>query len=302
MNEMQTIRENKCYLPGVALPQNLTIRSSLREMVNSELCFLIVVPSHAFSQTLESLHAQIIEAGYAPEKATIVWGTKGFEPRSGELLGQVARHIFGESAKRAIVSGPSFAKETAQSLPTALTIASTNLAQAKSLSYWFRTPSTRVYHTDDIIGVQIGGAIKNVMAIAAGISDGLGYGANARAALITRGLSELTRLGLALGGRPETFMGLTGVGDLILTCTDNQSRNRRFGLGIGRGKSRNEVTIEIGQEIEGIQTVEELYMISQKLKIDMPITEEVYRVLHLGDDPQTAVQRLLKRDPKAESL
>ncbi|NKB64041.1 MAG: NAD(P)H-dependent glycerol-3-phosphate dehydrogenase [Gammaproteobacteria bacterium] len=301
MNEMQSTRENKRYLPGVTLPQNLEIEPSLSNLIDSALCFLIVVPSHAFSHTLESLHNEIIRRDYNPDDATIVWGTKGFEPRSGELLGDVARKIFGSHAKRAIVSGPSFAKETAISLPTALTTASANMDQAKSLAHWFRTPSTRVYHSDDIIGVQIGGAVKNIMAIAAGISDGLGYGANARAALITRGLSELTRLGLALGGRSETFMGLTGVGDLILTCTDNQSRNRRFGLGVGQGKSQAEITKEIGQEIEGIQTVKELYMISEKLNVDMPITEQVYRVLHLGDDPKIAVQRLLQRNPKAET-
>jgi glycerol-3-phosphate dehydrogenase (NAD(P)+) len=152
-----------------------------------------------------------------------------------------------------------------------------------------------------VVGVQLGGAIKNVMAIAAGISDGLGYGANARAALITRGLSELTRLGLAMGGKAETFMGLTGVGDLILTCTDNQSRNRRFGIGIGAGKSLEQVCEEIGQEIEGINTVRELTGISKKLHVDMPITEQVYRIIHHDTDPAAAVQLLLQRNPRAES-
>ena len=169
------------------------------------------------------------------------------------------------------------------------------------MASWFRTPTTRVYFSDDLVGVQLGGAIKNVMAIAAGISDGLGYGANARAALITRGLSELTRLGLALGGKAETFMGLTGVGDLILTCTDDQSRNRRFGLRLGTGKSKAEAIAEIGQEIEGINTVRELFEISKNLDVDMPITEQVYKIIHQNNDPETAVQLLLQRNPKAES-
>ena len=201
----------------------------------------------------------------------------------------------------AVISGPSFAAEMARGLPTALTLASARPRSAARLADWFRTATTRVYFSADPVGVQLGGAVKNVMAIAAGISDGLGFGANARAALITRGLAELTRLGVARGGDPDTFIGLAGVGDLTLTCTDDQSRNRRFGIGIGAGKSQAQLRAEINQEIEGIQTAHELYLMSRELGVEMPITEQVYRVLHHNHDPKSAVKSLLARDPRSES-
>jgi glycerol-3-phosphate dehydrogenase (NAD(P)+) len=301
---MQVIDVERCnsrYLPGVSFPENLTICTDIRESINENLCFLVVVPSHAFRQCLETLMQQIIAQGKAIEDATIIWGTKGFGSADGTLLSQVAREMLGTQARQGVISGPSFAGETARLLPTALTVASAFSSDANSMADWFRTSSSRVYFSDDVIGVQLGGAIKNVMAIAAGISDGLGYGANARAALITRGLSELTRLGLVLGGKAETFMGLTGVGDLILTCTDNQSRNRRFGLGLGQGKTQSEIISEIGQEIEGINSVRDLFSISQKHDVDMPITQQVYNIIHQGTDPAVAVKVLLQRNSKAES-
>jgi glycerol-3-phosphate dehydrogenase (NAD(P)+) len=185
-------------------------------------------------------------------------------------------------------------------LPTAMTVASENRSTAESVAVWLRNDRMRVYTSLDVAGVQLGGAIKNVMAIAAGISDGLGFGANARAALITRGLAELTRLGVTMGGQKETFMGLAGAGDLILTCTDNTSRNRRVGLGLGQGRGLAEILTELGQEAEGVATARELYRLAGKLNVEMPITEQVYRVLFEGLSPRAAVEALLKREPKPE--
>jgi glycerol-3-phosphate dehydrogenase (NAD(P)+) len=300
MESLSRERCNQRYLPGINLPDNLHVTSNLEQARNESNTYVVVVPSHVFRPMLLELKSVLEQSTDSSQPATLVWGTKGFDHDSGKLLSEVAAEIF-PTAQLGIVSGPSFATETARGLPTALTLASNNSAGAEILASWFRTSSTRVYYNDDLVGVQLGGAIKNVMAIAAGISDGLKYGANARAALITRGLSELTRLGIALGGKAETFMGLTGVGDLILTCTDNQSRNRRFGLGLGAGKTTSAIKKEIGQEIEGINTARELYRISRNHNVDMPITEQVYRIIYEGADPSKAVQVLIQRDPKAES-
>ena len=300
MEKMAQQRCNRHYLPDISFPSNLKIVTDFDALVDDNLSFLVVVPSHAFRSTIELLHHSITHSGRLADDATIIWGTKGFDPGTGELLSDVVNESFTGSSNHAAISGPSFAAETAKLLPTALTLACPDQAVAKTLASWFQTPTTRVYFSCDLVGVQLGGAIKNVIAIAAGISDGLGFGANARAALITRGLTELTRLGVALGGQADTFMGLTGVGDLILTCTDNQSRNRRFGLGVGEGKSVNQICSEIGQEIEGINTTRELYQVSRKLEVEMPITEQVYRVLYQGHDAKSAVRELLQRDPRAE--
>ena len=300
--EMEQIAQQRCnpkYLPDAPFPANLTVETDFAALADDDLAFVVAVPSHAFRDRIEALHRSIVTAGYSADTATVIWGTKGFDPGSGQLLSEVVEQNFG-GGTHAVISGPSFAGETAKGLPTALTLACPEPSTAESLANWFRNPTTRVYFSSDPVGVQLCGAIKNVMAIAAGISDGLGFGANARAALITRGLAELTRLGVARGGHADTFTGLAGVGDLILTCTDDQSRNRRFGLGIGRGKSREQVCREIGQEIEGIHTARELYSMSRELNVEMPITEQVYRVVHLGHDPKSAVRDLLGRDPRAE--
>ena len=199
-----------------------------------------------------------------------------------------------------MVSGPRFAREVALDLPTALTVASSDTTVAERIVQWLRNERVRVYTSTDVTGVQLGGAIKNVIAIAAGISDGLGFGANARAALITRGLAELTRLGLALGGRAETFMGLTGAGDLILTCTDNASRNRRLGLALGQGGRLPDILRDIGQEVEGVATAREVYALAKARQVELPITEQVYRVLYENLSPQAAVEALLRREPRPE--
>jgi glycerol-3-phosphate dehydrogenase (NAD(P)+) len=294
MMRLSRERENKAYLPGVMLSDAIEPCTDLAELSRKEHNFLVAVPSHAFRGVLQGLRPHL------PSQAIVAWGTKGFEPRSGKLLSRVAREVFGDGISIAVVSGPSFAREVAQDLPTALTVAAEPAQAAEAVAGWLRNERLRVYTSADLPGVQLGGAIKNVMAIAAGISDGLGFGANARAALITRGLAELARLGVAMGGERETFMGLTGAGDLILTCTDNLSRNRRVGLGLGQGKTLAGILAELGQEAEGVATTKELYNLATRMAVEMPITEQVYRVLYEDRSPQEAVEALLRREPRAE--
>ena len=286
---------NKLYLPEFPFPNNLATEADLSQLVKKHHQYLLVIPSKAFRETIDRLKA----AGL-PEDSTIIWGTKGFDPQNQDLLSDVIINELGNNINHGIVSGPSFSKEVAANLPTALTVAANNIDIAKQAAKWFHNDRMRVYTNNDLVGVQVGGAIKNVMAIAAGISDGLGFGANSRAALITRGLTEITRLGVKLGAQAETFFGLAGLGDLVLTCTDNQSRNRRFGLGLGQGKSPEQVLKEIGQEVEGLFTTKEAYKLSVKHDISMPITTEVHRVLYEGCTPLEAVKNLLNRSPSNE--
>lgn len=287
-------RENKQYLPGIALPEPVETVADLGKLAKAHKHLLLAVPSHAFRAVLQGLGRHI------REEAIVAWGTKGLEPATGKLLHEVVHEVLGEGLGRAVISGPSFASEVARNLPTALTVAAEANATAVTVAEWLRNERMRVYTSTDVAGVELGGAIKNVMAIAAGISDGLGFGANARAALITRGLAELARLGVAMGGARETFMGLAGAGDLILTCTDNLSRNRRVGLGLGQGRELSAVLADLGQEAEGVATARELYNLAKRLHVEMPITEQVYRVLYEGRSPQRAVETLLRREPRAE--
>jgi glycerol-3-phosphate dehydrogenase (NAD(P)+) len=252
-----------------------------------------VVPSHAFREVARRLRPLIAE------DAPVSWATKGLEPGSGKLLHQVAEDELGPRSM-AVLSGPTFAGEVARGLPTAITVAATAWAHAERLAGYLHARYFRAYTSDDLVGVQIGGAAKNVLAIAAGAADGLGFGANTRAALITRGLAELMRLGMALGGRQETFMGLAGLGDLALTCTDDQSRNRRMGLALARGLSVAEARAEIGQEVEGVRTAAEVHALARRLRVDMPISEQTYRVLAGELRPEAAVRALLERRQKAE--
>lgn len=288
-------RENKRYLPGLAFPANLTVTSDLAEAAGFSSLILVSVPSHAFKDTLLKLKA------YSPNDVQIAWATKGFNPDDGCLLHEVVTEIFSMQTPAALISGPSFAGEVAAELPTAITIASSQADFASLLSGILHSERFRTYTNSDLIGVEVGGAVKNVMAIAAGIADGLGFGANTRAALIARGLNEIIRLGIKLGGKQETFMGLAGLGDLVLTCTDNQSRNRRFGLALGQGKNTVQAAEEIGQEIEGISAAKETFLLAKKHGVEMPITEQTYKVLYEGLAPLTAVQNLLAREQKAES-
>ena len=292
--QLARARENAHYLPGIHFPDSLHIEANLARLAGTTQQFLLAVPSHAFRATLKALKPHL-DSG-----ATLAWATKGLEPGSGKLLSAVLAEELPTLRAYGVVSGPSFAREVALDLPTALTVASSDTTVAERIAQWLRNERVRVYTSTDVTGVQLGGAIKNVIAIAAGISDGLGFGANARAALITRGLAELTRLGLALGGRAETFMGLTGAGDLILTCTDNASRNRRLGLALGQGGRLSGILREIGQEVEGVATAREVYALAKARKVELPITEQVYRVLYENLSPQTAVEALLRREPRPE--
>jgi len=288
-------RENKQYLPGLAFSENLAVTSDLAEAAAFSDLILVSVPSRAFKDTLIKLKP------FTSNDVQIAWATKGFNPENGSLLHEVVAEIFSAQTPAAFLSGPSFAREVAADLPTAITVASAQAEFANQLADILHSGRFRAYTNSDLIGVEVGGAVKNVMAIAAGIADGLGFGANTRAALITRGLNEIIRLGVKLGGKQETFMGLAGLGDLILTCTDNQSRNRRFGLALGQGKNTATAKQEIGQEIEGVSAARETFLLAQKYGIEMPITEQTYKVLYEGLAPLTAVQNLLARDQKSES-
>jgi len=288
-------RNNRRYLPGTGFPETLSTTADLPAAAQFSSLWVVAVPSHAFRQLLETLRPHCSPEG------RIAWATKGLELETGKPLHRVVGDVLGPAIPAAVLSGPTFAGEVAAGQPTAMTVASENIAFAGELVRLLHNDRFRAYSSPDIVGVELGGAIKNVLAIAAGVADGLGYGANARAALITRGLAEMMRLGTTLGGRPDTLMGLSGVGDLILTCTDNQSRNRRFGVGIGQGRDRQAVTDEIGQEIEGIPTAKIVHALAQRHAIDMPITEQTYRILYEALPPAEAVTNLLLRDPKPET-
>ena len=291
--ELRAHGENRRFLPGIPLPPGLVPLDSLGETLAGATDCLVVVPSHAFAAVIEELARQM------PRGIGLAWATKGLEPRTGALLHTLAqRGLPGESL--AIVSGPNFAREVAAGLPTAVTVASEDPAFASHTAGLLHGGRFRAYTSRDMVGVEVCGAAKNVLAIATGIADGLGFGANTRAALITRGLTELIRLGTALGGRPETFMGLAGVGDLVLTCTDDQSRNRRMGLALARGRSVDEARAEIGQEVEGVITALAVRTLAQRLGVEMPISEQVYRVLYEGLPPLAAAGALLEREPKPE--
>ena len=294
MQHLRADGENKRYLPGIRFPSTLSAETDLATALDTADTVLVVVPSHAYGKTLHRLKPHL------HPHLGVAWATKGLEHGSGRFLHTVTAQILGASQPAAVISGPSFAKEVAQGLPTAITVASQDLAHAQRLAGLLHGAGMRAYTSQDVIGVQLGGAVKNVLAIAAGVADGLGFGANARAALITRGLAEMVRLGEAVGGRRDTFMGLTGIGDLVLTCTDDQSRNRRFGLAIGRGQSADQAKALIGQVVEGAATAREITRLAQQYGVDMPITEQVDRVLHQNRDPRQAVELLLAREPKAE--
>ena len=295
MAKLDQERQNHQFLPGIRFPEQLSIAADLALAIRECRDLLIAVPSHAMREVLTRA-APALE-----NDSRIAWATKGLESRSGKFMHQVLEEVLDTRYPAAVLSGPTFAQEVAAGLPTALTVASTNPPFANDLANRLHGETMRVYTSDDIIGVQLGGTVKNVLAIAAGISDGLRLGANSRAALITRGLAEIIRLGDALGARRETLMGLAGVGDLILTCTDDQSRNRRLGLALGRGTPVEIAVREIGQVVEGFNTAREVVQLAPRYKVDMPISEQVFRVLHEDLSPGEAVHNLLTREIKAES-
>ncbi len=296
LQEMADSGINSHYLPDIKLPKALQFEADLAIAAAACQDLLLVVPSHAFRQTLEA-----VEPFISPE-TRLIWASKGFEPKTGRLLHQIVEDVMGETRAMAVITGPTFALEVAKGLPTALTVASKDQDFASEIAARLHNDTFRAYTSTDVVGVEVGGAVKNILAIAAGIADGLGFGANARAALITRGLSEVMRLGEALGGHKETLMGLAGMGDLVLTCTDDQSRNRRFGLALGRGESIADARASIKQVVEGIDATREAHHLANTLGIDMPITEQVYQVLFNNCSPRKAVHHLLTRVQKAESI
>ena len=292
---LQNDRQNRQFLPDIPFPEQLQIEADLATAVAAAPILLIVVPSHAFGSILKQIKPLL------RKDSKIVWATKGLEVDTGRLLQDVAREVLGNKIPLAVISGPTFAKEVASGLPTAVTVASTDEQFLTELQNLFHcSKSFRVYSSKDFIGVQLGGAVKNVIAIGAGLSDGLGFGANARTALITRGLAEMMRLGEALGADPATFMGMAGLGDLVLTCTDNQSRNRRFGILLGQNKSIQEAQEIIAQVVEGCRNTKEVWSLAQKYHVDMPITEQIYKVLYEHKDPKQAAMSLLGRSQKEE--
>ncbi|KUJ71054.1 glycerol-3-phosphate dehydrogenase [Thiomicrospira sp. WB1] len=296
-------RENQRYLPGVMFPDSLTAHGDLSEVLPQAEGVLVVVPSHAFRAVLKTLSTQL-----APS-VPVAWATKGFEPETCLLLHQVAADELGDTTPQTVVSGPTFASEVAKGLPTAMVAASSDLEMAKFWADAFHNEQFRMYTQQDMAGVEIGGAYKNIMAIATGLSDGLSLGANARAALISRGMVEMMRLANALGGHQETMMGLSGLGDLVLTCTDDQSRNRRYGMALAQSQAAGSedaaarsqrILQSIGQVVEGIKAAEAVKHIAQRHQLELPIMAEVWSVIHNRKSVEAAAQALMARSGKSE--
>jgi len=295
LTAMARDRTNRRYLPGIDLPPGMEIEHDFERAVAQADQLLLVVPSHAFREVL-----QRVKPALRPGQR-VAWATKGFELTTGKLPHDVAREVLGPDVPTAVLSGPTFAQEVGAGLPTAMTVASTDENYAMALARGLSGLNFRAYASSDMVGVEVGGATKNVLAIGAGISDGLGFGANTRVALITRGLAEMMRLGVALGADKDTFMGLAGLGDLVLTCTDDQSRNRRMGLALAAGKSSAQAQQEIGQVVEGVLAAKAVRAVARRVGVEMPISEVIYRVLYEGLAPKEAVVALMRRTVKAEN-
>ena len=291
---MESERLNRRYLPNAPFPAGLEVAPDLRAALAGADDVLVAVPSQAFRELLLSIRG-LLEPGQR-----LCWATKGFEIKSGRLPAEVAREVLGTGRMTAVLSGPTFAREVGAGLPTAMTIASADADYAQRLAERISSETFRAYTSSDVVGVEVGGATKNVYAIGAGICDGLGFGANTRIALIARGLAEMMRLGEALGGRKETFMGLAGMGDLVLTCTDDHSRNRRFGLKLAAGMTPAEALRSIGQVVEGYIGASAVHRVAQRSKVPMPIVEQLNKVLHEGADPRAAVAALMRRPISSE--
>ncbi len=295
LSKIRSTRRNTRYLPGIEIPVSITVEDDVLAAVKAADHVLLVIPSHAFASTIRTIR-EVLLPGQG-----IAWACKGFEPGSGRLLHEVAAELLPSDTPLAIVTGPSFAKEVAMNLPTAVTVAGPDSNFTKFIAQALHGGRFRAYTSDDMIGAELGGAVKNVMAVATGICDGMKLGDNARAALITRGLAEMMRLGAALNAKPETLMGLAGAGDLILTCTGDLSRNRRLGLKLGEGKTLEQALEEIGQVVEGVNSAVEVQRLAIEHDINMPISEQVNGIIHRGWDPVEGVARLLAREQKAEN-
>jgi glycerol-3-phosphate dehydrogenase (NAD(P)+) len=287
-------RLNQRYLPGAAFPDSLHLVPDLETAIAGVNDVLLAVPSHGFRALLQQLQPLL------PPTVRLCWATKGFEQGTGLLPNEVAHAVLGAGRPVAVLSGPTFATEVGAGLPTAMTIASSEIDYAEELAHDLSSASFRAYTSTDITGVEVGGAVKNVLAIGAGLSDGLGFGANTRIALITRGLVEMTRLGVALGARRETFMGLAGLGDLVLTCTDDHSRNRRFGLALGKGENVESALRTIGQVVEGYPAALALRRVAARERVLMPIAEGIFGVLYEQLPAEQVVRGLMLRPIKPE--
>ena len=285
---MQKVRENEMFMPGVSFPDNLVCTNDMNQAVTSADLILVVVPSQAFRGVLTTMKPLL------KKTQPVLWATKGIDADSIQLLDHVALEILGEDHTIGVISGPNFAGEVAHGLPTASTVATNNAAALEGLSLVFKSPTMGIASSMDVTGGEIGGVVKNVIAIVVGISDGLGFGANARAALITKGLDEMIRLGVKLGAKEETIVGLAGVGDLILTCTDNQSRNRRFGLLLGEGMAPDDALAKIGQVVEGYLNVRQLKAFAEKVQMTMPVTEQVFQICFAKADAKAAIMELMQ--------
>lgn len=288
-------RRNDRYLAAGTFPPSLSLEPELAEALRGACDVLVAVPSHGLRALLGAI-APHLTAGMR-----LAWATKGFELPSGLLPHQVAREVLGPTRAVAVLSGPTFAREVGAGLPTAMTIASSDATFAKALARDLSSEQFRAYTSTDIAGVEVGGAVKNVLAVGAGLSDGLGFGANTRVALITRGLAEMMRLGVALGAQRDTFMGLAGLGDLVLTCTDDQSRNRRFGLELAAGKPPDQALAAIGQVVEGYPAARALHGVAARAGVEMPLCQGVYQVLYEGVPARDAVRALMTRPIKSET-
>jgi len=295
-DQIESYRENKVFLPGVSLSDQIYPSNDFEAVVKEKDLVLLVVPSHVMRETASKIRE------YISKETIIVSASKGIENRTHLTMSGVLREIFHEISgdNFAVLSGPSFAGEVVRKVPTVIAVASKNQKAAAFIQHVFATPYFRVYTNNDMVGVELGGSVKNVIAIASGIIDGLGLGLNTRAALITRGLTEMRRLGLKLGANPRTFAGIAGVGDLVLTCTADVSRNHTVGKKIGEGMKLNEILSEMRMVAEGVKTAKSVYNLSRKLGVEMPISHEVYHILYDDIEPKEAVRRLMTRDLKHE--
>lgn len=291
---IQESRQNERYLPGFSLPENLNVFADLKTALYDSQLVLVATPVVGLRGSIEMLKE------YGVGDLPILTACKGFELDTGLLTFQVVQEVLPDNPKIGVLSGPSFAQELAKQLPCAICLASENFEWIQQLAQELNSSVMRLYANDDVIGVSVGGAVKNIMAIATGLSDGLGYGLNARAALVTRGLAEITRLAVAMGAQPKTMMGLAGMGDLILTCTGALSRNRKVGLGLAEGKTLHQVLKEIGHVAEGVPTIEEVHNAAAKHQIDMPIADMLYQLVRNELAATDVMERLMQREPKSE--
>lgn len=294
LDELQSLGLNSQYLPDIQLPLGMQACHHLKDALAGVSYILITVPSHVFPTVLHQIQPHLTE------HQGIITATKGLDPKTGEFLHSIAEKVLGNAIPYAVLSGPSFAREVALGLPTAVAVASKDIEFAKTVAHFFAEPNFSVYTTQDVLGVQLGAVVKNVLAVAVGISDGIGFGANARAALMTRGLAEMMQLGVSLGAKEKTLMGLAGCGDIVLTCTDNQSRNRRFGLALAEGLSEAEALKKIGQVVEAVYNVEQLCHLAETRGIVMPIAEQVFNIIKHGVNPREALKSLFATAPRDE--